>query len=503
MNYPQSDPGSRYLQNDYNDHSNHIWYRRGPRATRRRSNHSSVPTRRYSSDTHAYDSIDRLEFLRGSNHDSVRANSLRPPNVTIYSTNDDDLRYPSSEVEYPINVPSGEPTLSWDAESSRTGSRIGLAPSATTRIGADQHEHRTQVDDAIHSPTNMSSEPAMNSAKDDTDQDQSGGITVQPKPIRVIHDSTQSGESRVKIIEETDITESPPPLDTGVPKKVRFIGSDLGTESHPYSVYEPASESKSEYSLPFYSSDLLESDDESLESFDFSLSKEFEINDAKDTDEGKPSHISPASTIQIGTQNKTKKTTYKVVQSQYENLGEEGGDLTARLGIEHTVGQSSQSNAEIFSWLHLENEYMDFQSFINCAIQFVWLSEKDRHDIKKDLQKLRKQSEKPLRTPQGTCGMYAEATIFEEFTTPKGDVPDQERMIVAATIPFFMLAKYAVNSLPEKSPLHPLRTILQTQHPSTRKERDLQQAVCRLTAMSRDSCLHVGQLWCLVLNDCK
>ncbi|KAF2836198.1 hypothetical protein M501DRAFT_255269 [Patellaria atrata CBS 101060] len=67
----------------------------------------------------------------------------------------------------------------------------------------------------------------------------------------------------------------------------------------------------------------------------------------------------------------------------------------------------------------------------------------------------------------------------------------------------FQPGKYpaTVDKLSAKSQIHPKRTLLQTRYPSARRERDMQQAVCKLPSTPKDHCFHVNQIWSLVLED--
>ena len=79
----------------------------------------------------------------------------------------------------------------------------------------------------------------------------------------------------------------------------------------------------------------------------------------------------------------------------------------------------------------------------------------------------------------------------------------QKKNIQLLCIPYFSLDRYTSQVLPQKSALHPVRTLLQTQYPSVSKERDMQQAVSLAAETPKDYCYHVPQLWSLILNDSK
>lgn len=68
-------------------------------------------------------------------------------------------------------------------------------------------------------------------------------------------------------------------------------------------------------------------------------------------------------------------------------------------------------------------------------------------------------------------------------------------------LPYFVLQKYSgiIANLPPSS--HPVRTLLQTSYKLARRERDMQQAVRHLDGCPPESCFHIDQVWCLVLDD--
>src|SRR4051812_18898538 len=119
--------------------------------------------------------------------------------------------------------------------------------------------------------------------------------------------------------------------------------------------------------------------------------------------------------------------------------------------------------------------------------------------LSKLLKRVQKQFVTALETKHNSHGKYMEPDFVQE-TILANNLP---RSAEAGTIkffciPYFSLENYAPLSLPEKSSLHPKRTILESHYYTTKKERDLRQAVCRLSTTPNGFCFHVSQLWCLV-----
>lgn len=48
-----------------------------------------------------------------------------------------------------------------------------------------------------------------------------------------------------------------------------------------------------------------------------------------------------------------------------------------------------------------------------------------------------------------------------------------------------------------------MHTLLQTRSSLISMKREIKQAVCQVSDNSDKLCFHVGQLWCLVIDDCE
>lgn len=49
----------------------------------------------------------------------------------------------------------------------------------------------------------------------------------------------------------------------------------------------------------------------------------------------------------------------------------------------------------------------------------------------------------------------------------------------------------------------PAPTLLQARYPRTPRNRDMQQVVCQQKGPARGLCLHVSQIWCLIIDNCR
>ena len=79
------------------------------------------------------------------------------------------------------------------------------------------------------------------------------------------------------------------------------------------------------------------------------------------------------------------------------------------------------------------------------------------------------------------------------------------RTVTWICLPYFSLEPYSGLESGAGSPSGvPVQTLLQSQQSHVGKHRDMKQAVCRDGYNRRqEMCLHVAQLWCIVLDNCK
>ena len=137
-------------------------------------------------------------------------------------------------------------------------------------------------------------------------------------------------------------------------------------------------------------------------------------------------------------------------------------------------------------------------------MQAPGLSDRERRDISGFLERVQKQYEKTFRTSQGPKGRYMQPNFMQENIISEARAQSRRgRNVRVLCLPYFLLKRYTAQPLPSKSPLHPIRTLLQSHFPSAGKELDLQQVICALADTPKEHCIHVPQLWCLILDDSK
>ncbi|KAI8182638.1 hypothetical protein K4K54_000880 [Colletotrichum sp. SAR 10_86] len=133
---------------------------------------------------------------------------------------------------------------------------------------------------------------------------------------------------------------------------------------------------------------------------------------------------------------------FYVYQSKYTGEGVLGGLHSAALEIVHDARRRRQS---LFRWLHVQQDMMNFDEFTNEISRC--LSENEQNDIRKLLSDVRKNYSKTVRTSRQTT------------------------------------------------------TLLQASFSRNSQKRDMQQATRQIGNGEKNSCFHIRQLWCIVLDN--
>ena len=122
----------------------------------------------------------------------------------------------------------------------------------------------------------------------------------------------------------------------------------------------------------------------------------------------------------------------------------------------------------------------------------------------KHLNRVQRKFSKPLQTVKSITTRYMEPSYYqkplaqEEFPRTHASRP---RSITWICLPFFSLERYSGIHSVTQSGDYPIRTLLQARFTGARKDRDMQQAICSLPDTSKGHCVHIAQIWCLVLDD--
>lgn len=119
---------------------------------------------------------------------------------------------------------------------------------------------------------------------------------------------------------------------------------------------------------------------------------------------------------------------------------------------------------------------------------------------------VRDQYEKPLSMPEGRKGRYLDHNLTSHVAPTSDEASEvgtskHKPSVLFFSMPYFCLAPYTAYVPSNTSDFSPIKTLLQSWHISTPKQRDLQQAVCGLPYSTKGHVFHVPQIWCLMLSN--
>jgi hypothetical protein len=128
----------------------------------------------------------------------------------------------------------------------------------------------------------------------------------------------------------------------------------------------------------------------------------------------------------------------------------------------------------------------------------------DSRLIYKLFDKVRAESERTLRTPQGGESQYLEGNlVFNHIQSAWSQSHTRKHSVMFFSLPYFRLEKFENRALNRKTNAHASRTLLQVLYSSSDRSRELQQAVCQLPQTKRNHGFHVDSAWCCMINDSK
>lgn len=190
-----------------------------------------------------------------------------------------------------------------------------------------------------------------------------------------------------------------------------------------------------------------------------------------------------------------------VKTSQYTGNAELGGLHSATLTAVHGPNDRKQS---LFRWLHVRQEVMNFEELwmeISCVSGLSDLEKRAVTRLRGDV----KSSLKSRHNPKGAKVGYVEPRSIEvplksltNKNATRETVTGSARWIC---IPYFSLDQYSGLLSASNLSLFPAQTLLQAQYSRSTLQRDMEQAVCQLGNAKRGECFHIAQLWCVVIDN--
>ncbi|OAQ95678.1 hypothetical protein LLEC1_03203 [Akanthomyces lecanii] len=239
---------------------------------------------------------------------------------------------------------------------------------------------------------------------------------------------------------------------------------------------------------------------ENYEDFSFDCDKSDALNNSDslsfDTASADPD-TSPADANRLTDDSKVKRISY----SRYTGDAETGGSHTAQLTEVHN------GSGELFKWLHIPQEVMNFDEFWAEIPRRVHVSDTERRAMNRLRADVTRQCVKSRSNPKGVNVGYMEPQFLQtplEARKKKLDVDRDESsymMVRWLCMPFFILKQYSGLLAGSNLASFPSQTLLQAQYSRTTQQRDMEQAVCEMGIANKGECFHIEQLWCLVLGD--
>ena len=295
-------------------------------------------------------------------------------------------------------------------------------------------------------------------------------------------------------------TERTPVYYENIPRPSRTkLGSPAGRPSVPISELAPDNEDVDEVLSP------IEDSDEYAEKVDFKIPKtEGAVHFSEDVSflvpgsgsndsQAKPSpSLKPTFTGQM--------TELNIRSSHWIGNTFERGELSAELSTMPVKSeQSERQTMPLMRWYHLHRHLMNFEEYVAASQSVLQLPDKELRDVVKLLRDVQKKFEK-----QRHNGREMEpACVSDVFYNDATGNSRQTGSVVFLSFPYFCLESYdpaPIKSLTPASPMHPVRPLLEAYYYSSTQKRELAQAITSLPSTPDGQCLHVSQVWCLVVN---
>ncbi|KAL8920253.1 MAG: hypothetical protein Q9172_004581 [Xanthocarpia lactea] len=137
-------------------------------------------------------------------------------------------------------------------------------------------------------------------------------------------------------------------------------------------------------------------------------------------------------------------------------------------------------------------------SYVSTLLGKAQLQQEQVSDL---LHEVRQRYEHHIAASGNRKGKYLEPNLAPREPTSGQSKAKKNLPVHFLCLPYFLLKPLASHPFSITSDIHPTRTLLQIQYPSTSVKKDLQQVVCQLDYTEKRNCFHVPQLWCLIVDD--
>lgn len=195
-----------------------------------------------------------------------------------------------------------------------------------------------------------------------------------------------------------------------------------------------------------------------------------------------------------------------VIESRYTGDAYFDGTHSANLTVAHDVRRSRQP---LFRWLHIQQKQLNLDELSAEIAGVSNLSSEELHGITRLLSLVRN-NVKQNRTANGKSVKHMQpGTIrinIEEDRRSRSQGYEgraKKRSLTWSCIPFLVVEQYSGLMSTSTSASFPPETLLQHDYAATAQARDMDQVVVRAQVARDGECIHVDQLWSIVLDKCK
>ncbi|KAL2021387.1 hypothetical protein VTK56DRAFT_7252 [Thermocarpiscus australiensis] len=190
-----------------------------------------------------------------------------------------------------------------------------------------------------------------------------------------------------------------------------------------------------------------------------------------------------------------------VFESRYTGDGVFGERHAAQLSV---VEDRKVKYQPLFRWFHFTRPVLDFEDFSSKVAQIDNLSGVERKSIAKILSRLKRSGLRPVQLSSGQAAQRMKPMFIWDHLEPDTQYKGiGRRTILWICLPYFSLEPYSgLRTEPGSSSAVPAQALLQSQFPHVTRRREMKQVISRdRNNRQKGLCLHVAQLWCLVLDN--
>ncbi|KAI1344069.1 hypothetical protein F5Y15DRAFT_186429 [Xylariaceae sp. FL0016] len=155
----------------------------------------------------------------------------------------------------------------------------------------------------------------------------------------------------------------------------------------------------------------------------------------------------------------------------------------------------------LFRWMHLE--HLNLDRIAAEVSRLPMMTDLERSGCAKLLAEVKRKPVKVRPTSKGGSVQHMEPGITRVDIPEEGHIRDrtEPRPLTWLCMPYFSLEKYAGELSSENFSSFPLETLLQYKYSRTTEKREKQQVVWQNDQSKEGHCFHVGQLWCIILDN--